>query len=238
MIARQPQIDTSSALQRDTWIVVAAFNEQRSLPAILAALCAKYAHVVLIDDQSHDDTWEIAGQFPVWRLRHAVNCGQGAALQTGIDFALQQGAEWIVTFDADGQHRADEIAGLLEPLRNAEADVALGSRFLGTTHRLPKSRWLVLKLGVLATRLLSHVQVTDAHNGLRAFSRAAASRIRIRQNRMAHASEIIDEIRRARLRYTEVPVTVHYTPETMRNGQSSLGAVRIMVDFLLGRMIG
>jgi glycosyltransferase involved in cell wall biosynthesis len=219
------------------WLVIAAYNEGRRLGRTLRSITRLGYQVVVVDDGSADDTSAVALQYPVWLLRHQSNCGQGAALQTGIDFALGQGAEFLVTFDADGQHAADDLESLLEPVRTEQADVALGSRFLGRTVGLRWSRWLVLKLGVLFTRLVSGIRLTDTHNGLRAFSRHAAQRIRINQDRMAHASEILDRIRGAGLRYREVPVTIHYSDETRSKGQSSWSALKIAGEFLLGRMI-
>jgi glycosyltransferase involved in cell wall biosynthesis len=218
-------------------VIVPAYNEGRRLEATLEALCQHCVNVVVIDDGSTDNTSAVALGQEVWVLRHLVNCGQGAALQTGIDFALQQGAEIVVTFDADGQHDASDIERLVEPVRAGQADVVLGSRFLGRTVGLPWGRWVVLKLGVLFTRLFSRIQVSDTHNGLRAVSRQAAQRIRITHNRMAHASEILDQIRQLGLRYCEVPVTVHYTESTLAKGQSSWNAVKIVWQLLLGRFI-
>jgi glycosyltransferase involved in cell wall biosynthesis len=219
------------------WVVIAAYNEGGRLGDTLRAVCRPGYEVVVVDDGSHDDTAEVALRHPVWVLRHRINCGQGAALQTGIDFALERGAEILVTFDADGQHSADDLGRITEPVRSGRADVALGSRFLGRAVGLRPTRWLVLKLGVLFTRLVSGVRVTDTHNGLRAFSREAARRVRITQDRMAHASEILDRIRQEGLRYCEVPVTVRYTAESRAKGQSSWGAFKIAAEFLLGRMI-
>lgn len=221
----------------DVWIVVPAYNEARRLAATLAPLLQLYPNVVVIDDGSHDETAEVARRAGAWVLRHVLNSGQGAALQTGITFALQRNADYIVTFDADGQHDPRQIVDLLEPLRLGKADVALGSRFLGRAEGIPWTRRLVLKAGVLFTRLVSNIRVTDAHNGFRALTREAASCIRLLQNRMAHASEILDQIKRTRLRYVEVPVTIRYTAETLAKGQSSLQAVKIAGEFVLGRMI-
>ena len=193
--------------------------------------------MVLIDDGSTDATPELALRHNVWCLSHIVNCGQGAAIQTGVDFALRNGASVIVTFDADGQHCAEDITALLRPIRNGEVDVTLGSRFLGKAIGIPWTRLIVLKLGVLLTRLLSQVNVTDTHNGLRGFSRRAAERIRITQNGMAHASEILDLIPRLGLRFCEVPVTVHYTAELLSKGQKSWSGVQILTRFLLAKMI-
>jgi glycosyltransferase involved in cell wall biosynthesis len=221
----------------NTWIVVAAYNEGERLGPTLSRLCQLPVNVVVVDDGSRDNTREVALQHDVWVLRHRINCGQGAALQTGIDFALQQGAEVLVTFDADGQHSTDDLEALVEPIRAGQVDVALGSRFLGKTIGMHASRWVILKLAVLFTRLFSGIRVTDTHNGLRAFCRRAAQKIRITQDRMAHASEILDRIARENLRFCEVPVTIRYTEETRRKGQSSWNAVKIAGELVLGRLI-
>jgi glycosyltransferase involved in cell wall biosynthesis len=219
------------------WVVVAAYNEAPRLGDTLRSLCRGYANVVVVDDGSRDDTSAVALSHPVWVLRHVVNCGQGAALQTGIEFALREGAEIIVTFDADGQHRPEEIAALVAPVRDGRADVALGSRFRGRAVGIPWSRRLLLRLGVLFTRVFSQVRVTDTHNGLRALSRSAAQTIRITQARMAHASEILDQIHLHGLSYCEVPVTIRYSPDMLAKGQSSWNALRIVGQMVLGRFI-
>jgi glycosyltransferase involved in cell wall biosynthesis len=227
----------TEATDAAVWVVVAAFNESARLPQTLENLSVCRFNVVVVDDGSSDNTGELALRYPVWVLRHVINCGQGAALQSGIDFALRQGAEVIVSFDADGQHAAEEIHDLIEPVRSGKVEVALGSRFLGRSHGMPWTRWLVLKLGVLFTRVFSRLAVTDTHNGLRAFSRQAARQIRITHNRMAHASEILHQIQERGLRYCEVPVTVHYTEATMGKGQSSWNSLRIVAQLLLGRVV-
>jgi hypothetical protein len=142
-----------------------------------------------------------------------------------------------VTFDADGQHQADEMERLVAPVRAGQVEVALGSRFLGKVEGMPWGRWLVLKLGVLYTRIFSRIRVTDTHNGFRALSRRAAQVIRITHNGMAHASEILDQVRRHGLGYCEVPVTVRYTASTMAKGQNSWNGLWIIGQLLLGKMI-
>jgi len=221
----------------DVWVIVPAYNEGERLAPTLRSLCSRYANVVVVDDGSRDDTAAVAERHPVWVLRHIINLGQGAALQTGLSFALGRGAEYLVTFDADGQHAPEEIERLVEPIRNGSVDVTLGSRFLGCTVGLPRARWLVLKLGVLFTLVFSRVRVTDAHNGLRAFTRRAAQQLRIRHNRMAHASEILDQMREHALTFCEVPVTIRYTDDTMAKGQSSWNSLKIVGQLVLGRII-
>jgi len=224
--------------QSGVWIIVPAYNEGPRLGNTLAGLCPHWPNVVVIDDGSKDDTASVAARSRVWLLRHVVNRGQGAALQTGIDFALTHGAEVLVTFDSDGQHDAAEICRLVEPVRSGRADVALGSRFLsGGAQGIPTGRRLILRLGVLFTRAFSGIRVSDTHNGLRAFSRDSAKRLQLTHDRMAHASEILDRIHQLGLRHEEVPVTVRYSRETLAKGQSSWNALRIAGQLLLGRFI-
>jgi glycosyltransferase involved in cell wall biosynthesis len=230
-------MNDSSTPDFRVWIVVPAYNEGRRLALTLRTLRRSWENIVLVDDGSRDETSRVALDEDVWVLRHPLNCGQGAALQTGIDFALAQGADAVVTFDADGQHAAEEIADLVEPIRAGQADVVLGSRFLGRAIGMPWTRRLMLKAGVLFTRLFSRIAVTDTHNGLRALSRSAAERIRIHENRMAHASEILHQVRLLNLRYVERPVTIRYSTETLTKGQSSWNAVAILSQFIVGRFV-
>jgi glycosyltransferase involved in cell wall biosynthesis len=229
--------DAETATRSAIWVIVPAYNEGPRLGTTLASLCPLWPNVVVVDDGSRDDTAAVARRHPVWLLRHIINRGQGAALQTGIDFALECNAEILVTFDSDGQHDASEIGKLIEPVRKGDADVALGSRFLGGAVGIPPGRRLVLRLGVLFTRIFSGIRVSDTHNGFRAFSRSAATRLRLNQDRMAHASEILDRIHQLGLRFVEVPVTIRYFDETLAKGQSSWNAIRIVGQLLLGRLI-
>jgi glycosyltransferase involved in cell wall biosynthesis len=217
------------------WVVVPAYNEARVIGGVVEELVARGHHVVVIDDGSSDDTPAAARRAGAAVLRHAVNRGQGAALQTGIAYALRRGAEHIVTFDSDGQHAAEDVDALVAPLLAGRADVVLGSRFIGSSQGMPGARKAILALAVVFTRVASGARVTDTHNGLRAFTRAAAAKLDIRLDRMAHASEILDQIVRHELRFEEVPVHVKYTEYSRRKGQSSLAALRILADYVLGR---
>jgi glycosyltransferase involved in cell wall biosynthesis len=215
--------------------VVAAFNEARALGPVVEGLRPYVAEIVVVDDGSADDTAAVARRAGAVVIRHPINRGQGAALQSGIALALARGADVVVTFDADGQHVAADVPRIVDPVVRGKADVALGSRFLDGRSNVPPMRRLVLKSAVLFTRLTTGLDLSDAHNGLRALSRKAAETIRIRQDRMAHASEILAEIGRHRLRFVEVPVTVLYTDYSRAKGQSALGAFRILLDLMVGK---
>ena len=224
------------AVLEHTFLVVPAYNEAACIEPVLRGLVEVYSHVIVVDDGSTDGTADLARRVAPYVVCHLVNRGQGAALQTGIEFALRRGAEYVVTFDADGQHRVEDIAALLEPIWRGECEIVLGSRFLGSTVAMPLSRRVMLRLAVLFTRFVSRVPLTDAHNGLQAFSRRAAEQIRISMDRMAHASEIIDIIRKTKLPFREVPVQIRYTAYSLAKGQSLRDAVRIVSHYLLGRV--
>src|SRR5262249_52780639 len=153
------------------WVVIAAYNEARAIGPVVAELATLPYRVVVVDDGSSDATAEIAARAGAEVLKHPINLGQGAALQTGIDYALLRGASQVVTFDADGQHRAEEIAVLLAALSAGGADFALGSRFRGAAVDLPPLRRLMLRAATVFTRLTTGLDVSDAHNGLRAMTR-------------------------------------------------------------------
>lgn len=223
-------------VRRRVFVVIPAYNEATSLGRVLHEVQACYPNVVVVDDGSVDKTFEIAREGGAFALRHLLNRGQGAAIQTGIEFVLRRGGDYIVTFDADGQHGVEDIAALVGPIQRGECDITLGSRFLGEAVNMPGSRRLTLRLAVWFTRWVHRVPVTDAHNGLRAFSRRAAGRINLRLDRMAHASEMIDQIKRSGFAFREVPVRIQYTNYSLAKGQSSRSAMRIVFHYLLGRM--
>lgn len=216
-----------------TYIIIPAFNEGLVLADVIDELSATWpdAAVVVVDDGSTDDTAEIASSRPVHLLRHVTNLGQGAALKTGLDYAIARGADILVTFDGDGQHKADDVARVREPVAVDGYDVAFGTRFADVNPEgIGLIRRLTLKFGMWFTRLFLRLPVTDTNNGLRALTARAAKQIRIEQNRMSHALEIIYEVKRLKLSWTEVPVRIRYTNYSRGKGQSSLAGLDILAD--------
>ena len=229
--------ELSEDVRAGVFVVIAAYNESTCLREVVQGVRALYPNVVVVDDGSSDATFTAARDAGAWALRHVINRGQGAALQTGIEFALASGAAIIVTFDADGQHCVEDIGAMVAPIARGECDITLGSRFLDGASKIPTSRRIMLRLAVWFTRVVSRVRLTDTHNGFRAFSRRAAGRIRITLDRMAHASELIDQIQGSGFAFREVPVRINYTAYSMAKGQSSRGAIGIALQYLLGRVI-
>jgi len=230
-------VKDAAALPEGLWVVIAAYNEQRRIGAVLKNLSRIAKNIVVVDDGSRDETAQEILRHPVWLLRHVANLGQGASLQTGISFAIRQGAEYIVTFDADGQHDPTDIHAMLDALNANSADYALGSRFLGEAAGIPFFRKLVLRSAVFFTRIVFGVSLTDAHNGIRLMTRRGAERIQITLNRMEHASEIVEQIAESGLKYVEVPVHITYTADSLAKGQKSSAAISLAIKLLIEKVV-
>ena len=219
-----------------TWVVVPAYCEATVIPSVVAELRRRGWQVVVVDDGSSDSTAQVAATAGAIVVRHPINLGQGAALRTGFSYALAQpNTQYVVTFDADGQHDPDAIAAMIVPLELGEADVVLGSRFLnpGLQGHIPLLRRVLLRTATWVGRTTTGLPLTDAHNGLRAFTAAALRQMQLVQDRMAHASEIQAEIARHNLRCVERQVHVRYTPYSIAKGQRLVDAISILWDLLL-----
>lgn len=200
----------------------------------MAEALTVFPKIVCVDDGSSDDSAAEARAAGAVVVQHPINLGQGAAIRTGLDYALQDpDADFFVTFDSDGQHRVEDALTMVRMLDAGDLDIVVGSRFLDDRTTLSPLKKVVLRAGVVFERMSSGVQLTDAHNGLRALNRHAASSIQILQNRMAHASEIVAEIGRNKLRWAEAPVHVLYTDYSRSKGQSVWNSVNILSDLFL-----
>jgi glycosyltransferase involved in cell wall biosynthesis len=219
------------------FIVIPAYNEEKVIGKVIADIKKEgYRNIIVVDDGSVDKTKEVAKKSGAIVLRHILNLGQGAAIETGLEYCRKVGADIAVTFDADGQFKASEIKKVIEPIFKKKVDVVLGSRFLGRTVNIPFLKKLTLKAAVIFTDIFSNIKLTDTHNGFRAFSKNALNKISINHSGMAHASDIIDQIKRYNLKYQEVPVTVFYTDYSLKKGQSIFNSIRILLDLLFEKL--
>lgn len=225
--------DADRAIAARTWLVIPLFNEATVVGHVIRHARHTFPHVVCVDDGSTDDSAEAARRAGAHVVHHPINLGQGASLQTGLRYALTDPrSEYFVTFDSDGQHRVEDALDMVRRLAAEPLDIVVGSRFLDNRTKPGVIKRLVLKAAVLFQNVTSGVRLTDAHNGLRALSRRAASSIRVTQNRMAHASEIVNEIGRLKLRYAEQPVHIIYTDYSRSKGQSVWNSVNIISDLI------
>jgi glycosyltransferase involved in cell wall biosynthesis len=221
-----------------TWVIIPAYNESQAICPVLDELKLYFNRhqIVVIDDCSSDQTAAVTKEIGCAVITHPINLGQGAAIQTGLVYALHHGAEFIITFDSDGQHRVTDAVNMLNTLNTNECKVVCGSRFLGVKAKnMSISKLLTLKLAIFFTRITTGIKVTDAHNGLRVITKSAAKLINIKQNRMAHASELIKIIKNNNINYIEYPVQIIYTPYSINKGQKISNSINILIDLLIGR---
>ncbi|BBX46778.1 glycosyltransferase family 2 protein [Mycobacterium cookii] len=222
----------------DAWIVVPAFNEAGVIGDVIAALRSVFANVVCVDDGSADGTGDIALRAGAHLVRHPVNLGQGAAIQTGVEYARSQpGAQVFATFDADGQHRVQDVVTMIERLGSGDVDIVIGTRFGQGVSRPPLLKRLVLQTAVRLSPRGRRLGLTDTNNGLRVFNKTVADGLDITMNGMSHATEFVMLIAENHWRVAEQPVEVLYTEYSSAKGQPLLNGVNIVVDgFLRGRM--
>jgi polyprenyl-phospho-N-acetylgalactosaminyl synthase len=223
----------------DVWVVVPVFNEAAVIGGVVKDLQREFRNVVCVDDGSGDRSSEEIRGTGAHLVRHPLNLGQGAALQTGLSYALgRPGAEYFVTFDADGQHRVDDAVAMAKRVRSGDCDVVLGSRFLGDATEETEVPWykrIVLRLVAAVSPSSRRLRLTDAHNGLRVINRQVAERLHITHNGMAHASEIVSFLASGPWRVEEVPVTIEYTEYSRSKGQSLVNGVNILFDLVVRR---
>ena len=226
-----------SNAQKKIWVVITAFEEESIIADVIKGALLQSHNIVIVDDGSTDETGAIAHREGAYVLRHLFNLGQGAALRTGMEFALSMGAELIVTMDADGQHDARDIPLMVSRMMEEGADVALGNRFSGKVIGISWQRRFILICAWILTRVSSGIAISDSQIGFRIFTAEAATRLSITQNRMAYASELVQQIARLKLKIVEVPVTVVYTAYSKRKGQSGLNSINIIIDLILGKLL-
>ena len=222
---------------RDVAFVVPVYNEAEVIGSVVAGILESCPNVVCVNDGSADASADEILKAGAYLVNHPINMGQGAALQTGIEFArMLPGVSRFVTFDADGQHRVEDAVRMLRVLDSADVDIVLGSRFLGSAVGASRFKRMLLKAAVRFSNVTSGVRLTDAHNGLRVFNRHVADTLRITAPDMTHASEIIELIARNKYRFVEVAVTIDYSDYSTAKGQPAVNAVNIAFDTLLRKV--
>ncbi len=215
-------------------VVVPAHNEEKQIGRVIRGLFQHgYEYVVVVDDGSNDNTSTVSREAGATVVRHALNRGQGAALQTGNQLAYQSGAEIIVHFDADDQFNPSDIAGAVRLMREGSLDAVLGSRFLDSRSKIPwAKRHIVLPVARLINWLVTGIWLSDAHNGFRLLNRNAAGKINIRQDGMAHNSELVSKIKKYGMKYKEYPVEVVYH----EYGQGVAGGLKVLLDLFISKL--
>jgi glycosyltransferase involved in cell wall biosynthesis len=222
-------------LQDGVWIVIPAFHEATVISDVVADVRSVYDNVIVVDDGSRDDTAERAWRAGAHVVRHPVNLGQGAAIQTGVEYARSRpGAAVFATFDADGQHRVQDVIRMVDRLETEDVDIVVGTRFAGKAPvHMPALRRLLFPMIAKLSPSSRKLGLTDAHNGLRVFNRTVADGLNLTMSGMAHASEIVADIVDNQWRVAEEPVEILYTDYSMSKGQPLVNGVNIIFDGLL-----
>lgn len=202
-----------------TAVVIPSYNEAARLESVLNELTQTNFGIILVDDGSHDATWELVQGKNIEYLRHLVNRGQGAALMTGSTYAVLQGYDIVAHFDADGQHRISDLKMLVEKLASCDLDVAIGSRFLDKNTRFPWQKRIILWLARIFSRKLLSLNFTDPQSGLRAFRSGIWDKIRWSKDDFQHCSEILGLILKNDLKYAELPIRVSYFANSKQKEQ-------------------
>ena len=222
---------------KSIYVIIPCYNEARVVRKTVTEVLEKGYSVVVVDDCSGDRSRKQLTGLPIHYLRHRVNMGQGAALQTGLDFAKSKGAKYFVTFDADGQHDSNDIPGMVEFLEKENADIVFGSRFLpGSKTNVSRSRSFALNMGRYINFLVSGILLSDSFNGLRLLSRHAVENIRLTENRMAHPAELMMMIAVKKLKYVEYPVSIHYTEYSKSKGLKNKDGIKILAEIFLNKI--
>lgn len=218
----------------DVWIVVPAYNEATVIGDVITDVRSVFEHVVCVDDGSKDATADAAFGAGAHVVSHPVNLGQGAAIQTGVEYARRQpGAAVFATFDADGQHRVKDLVRMIDRLgtdADGGPDLVVGSRFAGVVNHTPLPKRIVLKAAARLSPRSRKLGLTDAHNGLRVFGRRVADELDITMSGMGHAGEFIALALEKHWRVAEEPVDILYTQYSKSKGQPLLNGVNIVFD--------
>ncbi|MBB1019104.1 glycosyltransferase family 2 protein [uncultured Dietzia sp.] len=225
----------------DVWLIVPCFNEGTVIEEVLRSARGTFPNIVAVDDGSADNSAAAIHRAGAHLVRHPVNLGQGAAIQTGVEYArAQPGARYFVTFDADGQHQVKDVLAMVERVRSEPVDIVVGTRF-GRPRRdddqVPLIKRLVLRTVVLLSPRTRRLGLTDAHNGLRVFNRRVAEDLNLRMNGMSHASEFVELMDSRGWRVAEQPVDILYTEYSMSKGQSLLNGINILSDGFVGKRL-
>lgn len=220
-------------------VVLPAFNEEVVISQVLTSVKKELkklpgwqAQLVVVDDGSHDRTGQVARKAGAIVLRHVLNRGLGGAISTGMGYAKKINADILVTIDSDGQHDPEDIKKVIGPILEGRADVVIGSR-LFDRKKMPLDRLIISWGGSILTFFLFRIWTTDSQSGFRAFNRKAMQAIQVKTQGMEVSSELFGEIKRNRLRLTEVPIKVIYTEYSRQKGQNNLNAPRVVLKLIL-----
>jgi polyprenyl-phospho-N-acetylgalactosaminyl synthase len=218
-----------------------AYNEESRITGVIdSIMTAGFRKILVINDGSRDATESLVRtHHNCIVISHSHNRGAGAALETGFEFlrrnALTLWIEYVVTFDADGQHDIADIGEFIRAFeKDPDLDIVFGSRFIRKTQtNVPFIRRCILWWGKIFTWIISGIKLTDSHNGYRMHHMKAVSVVSLTMDGMEYASELIEQVRIHWLTFAEVPVNIRYDDYTLAKGQKHGGVWRIVSKIIV-----
>jgi len=205
-----------------------AYNEEKNIAGILLKLKKISQDIIVCDDGSSDLTAKIAEELGAIVIQHKKNFGYGAGIRSIFLKAIEIKADVLVTFDADGQHRIEDINSVLEPIINDEADLVIGSRFLTDNNEIPKYRKFGIKTITSITNSSLGKKLSDSQSGFRAYNKKVLENIVPSESGMGVSTEILIKASKMNLRITEVPIVVSYEGDTSTHNPVSHGVSVIL----------
>ena len=209
-------------------IGIPAYNEEKNIAGILLKLKKLSQEIIVCDDGSNDQTAKIAEELGAIVVRHEKNLGYGAGIRTIFLKAKEINADILVTFDADGQHRIEDLSSVMEPIKNDEADVVIGSRFLNDKNEVPKYREVGIKTITSLTNSSIGKKLSDSQSGFRAYNKKVLENITPSETGMGVSTEILIKASKKNFRIKEVPIVISYEGETSTHNPVSHGASVIL----------
>ena len=200
-----------------------AYNEEKNIASVITKLKKITDSIIVCDDGSSDMTSEISKNLGAVVISHKKNMGYGAALRTIFQKSVELDSDILVTFDADGQHRIEDINKILQPLENNEADVVIGSRFLDNESKIPNYRKIGIKVITKVTNASLKKKLTDSQSGFRAYNKQALTQISPSEMGMGISTEILIKASSKGLRIAEIPIIVLYHDDTSTHNPVSHG---------------
>ena len=224
----------------NTFIIVPVYNEQEVIGTVLQKIKKFFlsSNIICVDDGSSDNSVNEIIKEKVVLLRHIINLGQGAAIHTGIQYALKMNAKYFVTFDSDGQHSIVDAKKMLNFLVKKKLNIVLGSRFLKikSKKKIPILRSIILFWAIKLSNLFYGIKLSDTHNGLRVFDFKFAKTLKIRMIGMSHPAEFVVNIKKNKFFYAEYPTNINYTKYSISKGQANINSFNILFDMLINKI--
>ena len=204
-------------------IGIPAYNEEKNIASIITKLKNITDSIIVCDDGSSDMTSEISKNLGAIVISHKKNMGYGAAIRTIFQKSVELDSDILVTFDADGQHRIDDVNKILQPLKNNEADIVIGSRFLDNESKVPNYRKIGIKVITQVTNASLKKKLTDSQSGFRAYNKQALTQISPSEMGMGISTEILIKASSKGLRIAEIPITILYHDDASTHNPVSHG---------------